>query len=54
MSKDWRKNDASGIPKLIADSPVQKSLFMHEIVLKFLKRMSSDVKLFSVCFDHSS
>ena len=52
MSKDWWKNDAVGIPKFVTDTPGPKSRVMHENTSKYMKGLSSQVKLFPVCFDH--
>ncbi len=54
MSKNWWKEEAVGIPKLITETPGPKSQVMHENTSKYMKGLSSQVKLFPVCFDHGS
>jgi 4-aminobutyrate aminotransferase-like enzyme len=51
MSKDWWIEDAIGIPKLITATPGAKSQAMHASTTRFMKGLSSQVKLFPVCFD---
>jgi len=51
MSKNWWKNDAAGIPKLVTETPGPKSREMHKKTTKYMKGLSSQVKLFPVCFD---
>jgi 4-aminobutyrate aminotransferase-like enzyme len=51
MSKDWWNEDAIGIPKLITIIPGPKSQVMHANTTRFMKGLSSQVKLFPVCFD---
>ena len=53
MSKDWWKNDTVEIPKLVTEASGPKSRIMHEKMAKYMKRLSSQVELFSVCFDQS-
>ena len=52
MSKDWWKNNAEGIPAMVTETPGPKSRVMHENTSKYMKGLSSQVKLFPVCFDH--
>ena len=51
MSKDWWKESAEGLPKLITETPGPKSKFMHANTTKYMKGLSGQVKLFPVCFD---
>jgi len=51
MSKDWWKNDAAGIPKIITETPGPKSKAMHASTTRYMKGLSSQVKLFPVCFE---
>ena len=54
MSKNWWEKDAVGIPELVTETPGPKSKVMHENTSKYMKGLSSQVKLFPVCFDHGS
>ena len=51
MSKDWWKESAEGLPKLLTETPGPKSKVMHANTTKYMKGLSSQVKLFPVCFD---
>ena len=51
MSKDWWKESAAGIPKLLTETPGPKSKIMHMNTTKYMKGLSSQVKLFPVCFE---
>ena len=51
MSKDWWKKNAEGIPELVTETPGPKSRVMHENTAKYMKGLSSQVKLFPVCFE---
>ena len=51
MSKDWWVESAAGIPKLITETPGPKSKIMHANTTKYMKGLSSQVKLFPVCFE---
>jgi 4-aminobutyrate aminotransferase/4-aminobutyrate aminotransferase/(S)-3-amino-2-methylpropionate transaminase len=51
MSKDWWKKSAIGIPNLITESPGPKSRTMHANTSRYMKGLSSQVKLFPVCFE---
>ncbi|KPK86938.1 MAG: hypothetical protein AMS27_04010 [Bacteroides sp. SM23_62_1] len=51
MTKDWWKESAIGIPDLITETPGPKSRIMHQNTAKYMKGLSSQVKLFPVCFD---
>lgn len=50
MSKDWWKDSAKGIPSIIVDTPGPVSRAMHANTTRFMKGLSSQVKLFPVCF----
>ena len=52
MNKDWWKKEAVGIPEIVTETPGPKSRVMHENTSKYMKGLSSQVKLFPVCFDH--
>lgn len=49
--KDWWKESAKGVPHLITETPGPKSKAMHSNAAKYMKGLSSQVKLFPVCFD---
>ncbi|MDD4143442.1 MAG: aspartate aminotransferase family protein [Prolixibacteraceae bacterium] len=49
--KDWWKESASGVPELITEPPGPKSRAMHKNTAKYMKGLSSQVKLFPVCFE---
>jgi 4-aminobutyrate aminotransferase/4-aminobutyrate aminotransferase/(S)-3-amino-2-methylpropionate transaminase len=49
--KDWWKENAAGIPRLVTETPGPKSRAMHENTAKYMKGLSSQVKLFPVCFE---
>ena len=51
MSKDWWKEKAQGIPHLITETPGPKSKKMHENASKYIRGLSSQVKLFPVAFE---
>ncbi len=51
VNKDWWKQSANGIPKMITEAPGPESKRMHANTAKFMKGLSSQVKLFPVCFD---
>lgn len=51
MNKDWWKENAIGVPKLITETPGPKSKVMHANASKYMKGLSSQVKLFPVCFE---
>lgn len=54
ISKDWWKESAAGIPKLITETPGPKSKVMHANTIKYMKGLSGQVKLFPVCFEEGS
>lgn len=49
--KDWWKESASGIPQLKTELPGPKSRAMHKNTSKYMKGLSSQVKLFPVSFE---
>ncbi|MEW5817686.1 MAG: aspartate aminotransferase family protein [Spirochaetota bacterium] len=52
MGKDWWKKSAEGIPKLVTDTiPGPKSIAMHKNTTRYFHGLSSQVKLFPVCFE---
>ena len=51
MSKDWWKESAEGLPKIISELPGPKSKVMHANTTRYMKGLSGQVKLFPVCFD---
>lgn len=54
MSRDWWKSSAEGIPHLITDTPGPRSRELHSRATKYFKGLSSQVKLFPVCFEEGS
>lgn len=50
-AKNWWKESAENIPELISEAPGPRSLAMHERTAKYMKGLSSQVKLFPVCFE---
>ena len=54
LSKDWWKENASGVPRLVTGIPGPKSKVMHANTAKYIKGLSSQVKLFPVCFEEGS
>ncbi len=51
MNKDWWKENAQGIPQLITPPPGPKSKTMHKNASKYIRGLSSQVKLFPVAFE---
>ncbi|MGN6493715.1 MAG: aspartate aminotransferase family protein [Agriterribacter sp.] len=49
--KDWWKESAAGIPHLVTETPGPLSRSMHANTAKYMKGLSSQVKLFPVCFE---
>ncbi len=49
--KDWWKESALGIPQLKTELPGPKSKAMHKNTSKYMKGLSSQVKLFPVSFE---
>ena len=54
LAKDWWKESAVGIPRLITDIPGPKSRVMHDNTAKYMKGLSSQVKLFPVAFEEGA
>jgi len=51
MNKDWWKKNAENVPSLVTETPGPKSKAMHGNAAKYMKGLSSQVKLFPVCFE---
>ena len=51
VAKDWWKESAQNTPLLITETPGPKSKVMHANTAKYMKGLSSQVKLFPVCFE---
>lgn len=51
VSKDWWRESAIQVPKMITETPGPKSKVMHANTAKYMKGLSSQVKLFPVCFE---
>jgi 4-aminobutyrate aminotransferase-like enzyme len=49
-TKDWWRESANGIPKIITSLPGPESQRMHNNTERYMKGLSSQVKLFPVCF----
>lgn len=49
--KNWWKESARVIPRLITEIPGPRSVEMHRKTTKYFKGLSSQVKLFPVCFE---
>lgn len=54
IAKDWWKAGAVDIPRLITETPGPKSRAMHANTVRYMKGLSSQVKLFPVCFEEGS
>lgn len=54
IAKDWWRESALNIPNLITETPGPKSQIMHANTAKYMKGLSSQVKLFPVCFEEGS
>lgn len=54
VNKDWWRENAAGIPKLITETPGPKSKVMHASTTRYMKGLSGQVKLFPVCFEEGS
>jgi len=50
MSREWWKKSAKGIPNIISEPPGPKSRAMHQSTIRYFRGLSSQVKLFPVCF----
>lgn len=51
VNKDWWKQSADGLPKMVTETPGPKSKQMHAATAKYMKGLSSQVKLFPVSFE---
>lgn len=51
MTKDWWKENAQDAPRLVTETPGPKSKSMHANAARYMKGLSSQVKLFPVCFE---
>ena len=51
MSKNWWVENAEGVPHLITETPGPKSKKMHDNASKYIRGLSSQVKLFPVSFE---
>ncbi len=51
MSKAWWQKDIQEIPKIVVPPPGPKSEAMHSNTTRYFRGLSSQVKLFPVCFD---
>lgn len=54
VDKDWWRSSAEGIPRLITEAPGPRSKQMHDNTARYMKGLSSQVKLFPVCFEEGS
>jgi len=50
MSRNWWKQSAANVPEIIVDPPGPKSVALHESTTRYFRGLSSQVKLFPVCF----
>jgi 4-aminobutyrate aminotransferase-like enzyme len=51
MAKDWWRESARGIPRIVVEPPGPKSKTMHASACRYFHGLSSQVKLFPVCFE---
>jgi 4-aminobutyrate aminotransferase/4-aminobutyrate aminotransferase/(S)-3-amino-2-methylpropionate transaminase len=51
MSKNWWRDSAAEIPNMIVDTPGPVSKSMHANTARYMKGLSSQAKLFPVCFE---
>ncbi|WP_018628679.1 aspartate aminotransferase family protein [Niabella aurantiaca] len=51
VTKDWWKESAADVPRLITETPGPRSKEMHTRAARYMKGLSSQVKLFPVCFE---
>lgn len=54
VNKNWWRSSAEGIPHLITEVPGPRSKKMHDNTARYMKGLSSQVKLFPVCFEEGS
>jgi 4-aminobutyrate aminotransferase-like enzyme len=50
MPKDWWKESATDTPKIVVEPPGPKSQTMHRNTVRYFRGLSSQVRLFPVCF----
>ena len=50
MPKDWWKDSATDIPRIVIEPPGPKSKAMHKSTTRYFRGLSSQVRLFPVCF----
>jgi len=51
MAKDWWKQSARDIPRIVVEPPGPKSKTLHASACRYFHGLSSQVKLFPVCFE---
>jgi 4-aminobutyrate aminotransferase-like enzyme len=51
MTKDWWKASAKDVPRIVVEPPGPKSKTMHASACRYFHGLSSQVKLFPVCFE---
>jgi len=51
MAKDWWKQSARDIPRIVVEPPGPKSKALHASACRYFHGLSSQVKLFPVCFE---
>jgi 4-aminobutyrate aminotransferase/4-aminobutyrate aminotransferase/(S)-3-amino-2-methylpropionate transaminase len=51
MTRDWWKENAVDVPKIVIKPPGPESQRMHTATIRYMRGLSSQVKLFPVCFD---
>ncbi len=51
MARDWWKESARGVPRIAVEPPGPKSKAMHASATRYFHGLSSQVKLFPVCFE---
>jgi 4-aminobutyrate aminotransferase-like enzyme len=51
MTKDWWKASARDVPRIVVEPPGPKSKTMHASACRYFHGLSSQVKLFPVCFE---
>ncbi|SDC46951.1 aspartate aminotransferase family protein [Niabella drilacis] len=51
LTRDWWKENAADVPRLITATPGPRSKEMHARAARYMKGLSSQVKLFPVCFE---
>ncbi len=51
MPRDWWKDSAKEVPKLITEVPGPESRRMHASTGRYMRGLSGQVRLFPVCFD---